>query len=157
LVSLHRWLDGNRKRPHAQPTHAEAMGGSVRTGMREFPRPSRTLHAGAMRARTAREVNDGKGGLVELLTWGERFTVNARCRFRAYVGSLSRSGNSGSLAQRRPGLKVQYYLERAEHCERMAALISNREVRANFAELAQQRRDLARQHQNLGNPAPQSN
>src|SRR5262249_46757890 len=34
--------------------------------------------------------------------------------------------------------KVQYYLERAEHCERMAALTSNREVRANFAELAQQ-------------------
>src|SRR5262249_40257243 len=33
--------------------------------------------------------------------------------------------------------KVQYYLERAEHCERMAALTSNREVRANFAELAQ--------------------
>src|SRR6516164_867513 len=43
--------------------------------------------------------------------------------------------------------KVQYYLERAEHCERMAALTSNREVRANFAELAQQWRDLARQHQ----------
>ena len=40
--------------------------------------------------------------------------------------------------------KVQYYLERAEHCERMAALTSNREVRANFAELAQQWRDLAR-------------
>ena len=53
--------------------------------------------------------------------------------------------------------KVQYYLERAEHCERMAALTSNREVRANFAELAQQWRDLARQHQNLGNPPPQSN
>jgi cold shock protein len=53
--------------------------------------------------------------------------------------------------------KVQYYLERAEHCERMAALTSNREVRANFAELAQQLRDLARQHQNLGNPPPQSN
>ena len=34
--------------------------------------------------------------------------------------------------------KVQYYLERAEHCERMAALSSDREVRANFAELAQQ-------------------
>src|SRR5262245_18384239 len=48
--------------------------------------------------------------------------------------------------------KVQYYLERAEHCERMAALTSNREVRANFAELAQQWRDLARQDQNLGNP-----
>ena len=31
--------------------------------------------------------------------------------------------------------KVQYYLERAEHCERMAALSSDREVRANFAEL----------------------
>jgi hypothetical protein len=42
--------------------------------------------------------------------------------------------------------KVQYYLERAEHCERMAALSSDREVRANFAELAQQWRDLARQH-----------
>jgi len=41
--------------------------------------------------------------------------------------------------------------------ERMAALTSNREVRANFAELAQQWRDLARQHQNLGNPPPQSN
>ena len=53
--------------------------------------------------------------------------------------------------------KVQYYLERAEHCERMAAPTSNREVRANFAELAQQWRDLARQHQNLGNPPPQSN
>ena len=37
--------------------------------------------------------------------------------------------------------KVQYYLERAEHCERMAALSSDREVRANFAELAQQWRD----------------
>src|SRR5262245_4215322 len=48
--------------------------------------------------------------------------------------------------------RVQYYLERAEHCERMAALTSNREVRANFAELAQQWRDLARQDQNLGNP-----
>ena len=33
--------------------------------------------------------------------------------------------------------KFQYYLERAEHCERMAALSSDREVRANFAELAQ--------------------
>src|SRR5262244_2125794 len=53
--------------------------------------------------------------------------------------------------------KVQYYLERAEHCERMAALTSNREVRANFAELAQQWRDLARQHQYLANPLPQSN
>src|SRR5215813_2377418 len=31
--------------------------------------------------------------------------------------------------------KVQYYLERAEHCERMAALTSDREVRANFANL----------------------
>jgi hypothetical protein len=39
--------------------------------------------------------------------------------------------------------KVQYYLERAEHCERMAALTSDREVRANFAELAQQWRDQA--------------
>ena len=53
--------------------------------------------------------------------------------------------------------KVQYYLERAEHCECMAALTSNREIRANFAELAQQWRDLARQHQNRGNPPPQSN
>src|SRR5262249_15799662 len=53
--------------------------------------------------------------------------------------------------------KVQYYLERAEHCERMAALTSNREVRANFAELPQQWRALPRQHQNLGNPPPQSN
>src|SRR5262245_6707306 len=39
--------------------------------------------------------------------------------------------------------KVQYYLERAEHCERMAALTSNREVRANFAELAQQRAPIS--------------
>src|SRR6516225_3254780 len=53
--------------------------------------------------------------------------------------------------------KVQYYLERAEHCERMAALSSDREVRANFAELARQWRDLARQHQDLGDPPPQSN
>ena len=53
--------------------------------------------------------------------------------------------------------KVQYYLERAEHCERMAALSSDREVRANFAELAQQWRDLARQHQDFGDPPPQSN
>jgi hypothetical protein len=53
--------------------------------------------------------------------------------------------------------KVQYCLERAEHCERMAALTSDREVRANFAELAQQWRDLARQHQYLANPLPQSN
>jgi hypothetical protein len=53
--------------------------------------------------------------------------------------------------------KVQYYLERAEHCERMAVLSSDREVRANFAELAQQWRDLARQHQDLGDPPPQSN
>ena len=52
--------------------------------------------------------------------------------------------------------KVQYYLERAENCERMAALSSDREVRANFAELAQQWRDLARQHQDLGDPPPQS-
>jgi hypothetical protein len=44
-----------------------------------------------------------------------------------------------------------------EHCERMAALSSDREVRANFAELAQQWRDLARQHQDLGDPPPQSN
>jgi hypothetical protein len=53
--------------------------------------------------------------------------------------------------------KVQYYLERAEHCERMAALTSDREVRANFAELAQQWRELARQHQYLANPPSQSN
>jgi len=39
----------------------------------------------------------------------------------------------------------------------MAALSSDREVRANFAELAQQWRDLARQHQDLGDPPPQSN
>jgi len=39
----------------------------------------------------------------------------------------------------------------------MAALSSDREVRANFAELAQQWRDLARQHQDLENPPPQSN
>src|SRR5262249_26079007 len=38
--------------------------------------------------------------------------------------------------------KAQYYLERAEHCERMAAQTSDREVRANFAELAEQWRDL---------------
>jgi hypothetical protein len=53
--------------------------------------------------------------------------------------------------------KVQDYLERAEHCEHMAALTSDREVRANFAELAQQWRDLARQHQYLANPLPESN
>src|SRR5262249_41638373 len=39
----------------------------------------------------------------------------------------------------------------------MSTRHSNREVRANFAELARQWRDLARQHQNLGNPPPQSN
>src|SRR5262249_51553463 len=38
--------------------------------------------------------------------------------------------------------KAQYYLERAEHCERMTAQTSDREVRANFAELAEQWRDL---------------
>src|SRR6516162_2002347 len=54
---------------------------------------------------------------------------------------------SGSPSFSIMSTKVQYYLERAEHCERMAALTSNREVRANFAELAQQWRDLARQHQ----------
>jgi hypothetical protein len=53
--------------------------------------------------------------------------------------------------------KAQYYLERAEHCERMAALTSDREVRTNFAELAEQWRDLARQHQSLANPLPRSN
>src|SRR6516162_7165572 len=31
--------------------------------------------------------------------------------------------------------KVQYYLERAEHCERMAALTSNREVRVTLQNL----------------------
>jgi hypothetical protein len=35
--------------------------------------------------------------------------------------------------------------------------ISDREVRANFAELARQWRDLARQHQYLANPLPESN
>src|SRR5260370_16705516 len=35
--------------------------------------------------------------------------------------------------------------------------ISDREVRANFAELGQQWRDLARQHQYLANPLPESN
>jgi hypothetical protein len=53
--------------------------------------------------------------------------------------------------------KAQYYLERAERCERMAALASDREIRANFAELVQQWRDLARQHQDLENPLSESN
>jgi hypothetical protein len=53
--------------------------------------------------------------------------------------------------------KAQYYLERAEHCERMVAQTSDREVRANFAELAEQWRDLARQHQYFANPLPRSN
>jgi hypothetical protein len=53
--------------------------------------------------------------------------------------------------------KIQDYLERAEHCERMATLAIEYETRAHFAELARQWRALARQHQNLENPPPQSN
>ena len=45
--------------------------------------------------------------------------------------------------------KVQDYLERAEHCERMAALAMEYETRAHFAELARQWRALARQHRDL--------
>jgi hypothetical protein len=52
--------------------------------------------------------------------------------------------------------KIQDYLERAEHCERMATLAIEYETRANFAELARQWRALARQHQGLENPPPQS-
>jgi hypothetical protein len=48
--------------------------------------------------------------------------------------------------------KVQDYLERAEHCERMATLAIEYETRAHFAELARQWRALARQHQDLENP-----
>jgi hypothetical protein len=54
-------------------------------------------------------------------------------------------------------MKVQDYLERAEYCERMASLVSAYEARAIFAELARQWRDLARQHQDLENPQPDSN
>jgi hypothetical protein len=52
--------------------------------------------------------------------------------------------------------KIQDYLQRAEHCERMATQAIEYETRANFAELARQWRDLARQHQALANPPPQS-
>src|SRR5215471_7744086 len=48
--------------------------------------------------------------------------------------------------------KVQDYLERAEHCERMATLAIEYETRAHFAELARQWRALARQHQDLESP-----
>jgi hypothetical protein len=50
--------------------------------------------------------------------------------------------------------KIQGYLERAEHCERMATEAIAYETRAHFAELARQWRDLARQHQDLEIPSP---
>jgi hypothetical protein len=53
--------------------------------------------------------------------------------------------------------KIQDYLERAEHCGHMAAQAIEYETRARFAELARQWRALARQHQDLENPPPQSN
>jgi hypothetical protein len=40
---------------------------------------------------------------------------------------------------------------------RLASLAIEYETRANFAELARQWRDMARQHQDLENPPPQSN
>jgi hypothetical protein len=50
--------------------------------------------------------------------------------------------------------KIQDYLERAEHCERMATEAIAYETRAHFAELARQWRDLARQHRDLEIPSP---
>ena len=87
-----------------------------------------------------------------------RFRTQGRWRERLWeIGG--RAGSLGTSLRGPHGMntKVQYYLERAEHCERMAALTSDREVRANSAELAEQWRDLVRQHQYLANPLPQSN
>jgi uncharacterized protein YbjQ (UPF0145 family) len=45
--------------------------------------------------------------------------------------------------------KVQDYLERAEHCERMASAAKDSGAKAAFVEVAQQWRDLARQQERL--------
>jgi hypothetical protein len=46
-------------------------------------------------------------------------------------------------------MKSQEFLEKAKYCERMAAFAKDRDARLQFAEVARQWRDLARQHQEL--------
>jgi len=44
-------------------------------------------------------------------------------------------------------LKPQEFLEKAKYCERMAAIVKDRDAKLQFAGVARQWRDLARQHQ----------
>jgi hypothetical protein len=46
-------------------------------------------------------------------------------------------------------MKSQAFLERAKYCEGMAATAKDRDAKLQFAEVARQWRDLARQHHEL--------
>jgi hypothetical protein len=52
--------------------------------------------------------------------------------------------------------KVQDYLRRAAHCENMAKLSNDRDVRLQFADVARQWRALARQTEQLEKHQSQS-
>jgi hypothetical protein len=52
--------------------------------------------------------------------------------------------------------KAQDYLESARYCEQMAAMIGGHKVGADFAELARQWRELARQRQDFEQSLPGS-
>jgi hypothetical protein len=54
------------------------------------------------------------------------------------------------------GTKAQHYLERARYCEDMAAMTGGHRVSADFAELARQWHELARQRQDFEKSLPDS-
>jgi hypothetical protein len=52
--------------------------------------------------------------------------------------------------------KAEHYLEGARYCEEMAAMTGGHKVSADFAELARQWRELARQRQDFEKSLPDS-
>ena len=71
-------------------------------------------------------------------------------------GGVGPRGGRGPRKALGMGTKAQHFLERARYCEDMAAMTGGHRVSADFAELARQWHELARQRQDFEKSLPDS-